>query len=161
MSDDLADGHEAGAEIDDAIPAQLTEAGREVWKRIVPPLKRAGRVKATDLEAITRYCDMVGSYWKMSLQIAAEGSTMLVPTVAKDDKGEGAMWRRHPLLSERRAMAKALEGIEDRFGMSPRARADLVNRQLGRTPDTPGELPLEGGGMAAGDGEGLDPAAFN
>ncbi|MBA4338328.1 MAG: phage terminase small subunit P27 family [Hyphomonas sp.] len=160
MDQDKADGLEAGAEIDDAVPHQLTPEGRDVWTRIVPPLKRAGRIKATDLEAITRYCDMVGSYWKMSKQIAEEGSTMLVPTVAKDDKGEGAMWRRHPLLSERRAMAKALEGIEDRFGMSPRARADLVNRQLGRAPPEPGELPLEGGGMADGE-QGADPAAFN
>lgn len=161
MDQEEADGLKAGAEIDDAVPHRLDEFGREVWLRVVPDLKRAGRVKATDLEAITRYCDMVGSYWKMSKKIADEGSTMLVPTVAKDVKGEGAMWRRHPLLSERRAMAKALEGIEDRFGMSPRARADLVNRQLGRTPIEPGELPLEGGGMAGGDGEGLDPAAFN
>lgn len=161
MDQDKADGLEAGAEIDDAVPHQLTPEGRDVWARIVPPLKRAGRIKSTDLEAITRYCDMVGSYWKMSKQIADEGSTMLVPTVAKDDKGAGAMWRRHPLLSERRAMAKALEGLEDRFGMSPRARAELVNRMLGRAPVAPGELPLEGGGMAAGDGEALDPAAFN
>ncbi|MBI1401445.1 phage terminase small subunit P27 family [Hyphomonas sp.] len=160
MADEEADGREVGAEIDDAVPHQLTAEGKEVWARIVPALNRIGRVKQTDREALTRYCDMVGAYWKMSLQIATEGSTMLVPTVAKDESGAGAMWRRHPLLSERRAMAKALEGLEDRFGMSPRARIELVNRQLGRTPAGGGELPLDGD--ADGDNaDNANPAAFN
>lgn len=148
---------------DPSIPAELDERGRAVWERIVPPLRRAGRLKTTDLEAVTRYCDLVGVYWKLSETISAEGETMKVPTIAKGEGGEVSfMWRRHPLLSERRAVAKSLEGIEDRFGMSPRARADLVNKQLGRgSAMLPGELPLQGGGESGDDRAAPDPADFN
>ena len=88
---------------------------------------------------------------------------MLVPTIAKDAAGvAGGMWQAHPLLSELRAMAKALEGIEDRFGMSPCARADLVNRQLGRGGGMlqPG-LPLAGGMDRDRDATAANPSDFH
>lgn len=161
--------------IDDArgVPSGLNDRAAEVWLRVAPDLQGAGRLKATDTEALKRYCDLVGTYWTMSEKIATEGETMKTPTIAKaidPDTGKevaGFMWRRHPLLSERRAVSKSLSDLEDRFGMNPRARAELVGKLLGRGAAPVGELP----GMSSpseeigADGHtgpaGSDPANFH
>lgn len=147
--------------LDGSIPGELCERGRAVWGRLVPGLRAAGRVKRTDREALTRYCDLCATYWGMTDKIREEGETILTPTIAKDEAGKaGAMWRRHPLLGERRAIAQALKDLEDRFGMSPLSRANLTIKLLGRGSgdgdlfDTPGADGSEAGDEA-------DPASFN
>ncbi|MBK8196992.1 MAG: phage terminase small subunit P27 family [Acidobacteria bacterium] len=153
---------EAPAEaLDGSIPEELCPASRAVWAHLAPDLVKMGRVKRTDRQALTRYCDLVAEYWAMSNQIRAEGSTILVPTIAKDGDGKaGAMWRRHPLLAERRALAGALKDLEDRFGMSPLARANLTLKLLGRSGGD-GDLFNAPGADGNEAGDDADPARFN
>lgn len=147
--------------LDGSIPGELSPEGRTVWGHVVPDLIKAGRVKRTDLQALTRYCDMVADYWQMTTQIREEGSTISVPTIAKGEDGKsGSMLRRHPLLNEKRALAQTLKEIEDRFGMTPLARANLTLKLLGRQGGD-GDLfnPPSADGDEAGDD--ADPARFN
>lgn len=147
--------------LDGSIPGELSSRGRTVWAQVVPDLIKAGRVKRTDQQALTRYCDMVGDYWAMCEKIRDEGSTILVPTIAKDGEGKaGAMWRRHPLLNERRATAQALKELEDRFGMTPLARANLTLKLLGRSGGD-GDLFTRPGADGTEAGDDADPARFN
>lgn len=162
----MADADELPEEVapeglDGSIPGELSPRGRVVWAQVVPDLMKAGRVKRTDRQALTRYCDMVADYWEMTVAIRTEGSTILVPTIAKDAEGKsGEMRRRHPLLNEKRALAQTLKEIEDRFGMTPLARANLTLKLLGRQG---GDGDLFDRPSADGDeaGDDADPARFN
>ena len=155
-------GHEDA--LDFGVPSELCERGRAVWMRVAADLSKAGRLKPTDREALARYCDLVGQYWHISQTIREEGETLLVPTVAKGADGtSGMMRRRHPLLTEQRAIAQGLKDLEDRFGMSPLARANLVSKLAGGLPGS-GDGYLPGFGDDAGDGEegyDADPGRFN
>jgi P27 family predicted phage terminase small subunit len=162
--DDDQGEEEAGLAPDIGAPDCLDAHGKEVWTRVFPVLSRAGRLKTTDYEAFTRYCDLVSVYWRTAEKIRTDGETILTPTIAKEANGDpGKMWRRHPLLAERRAMSKALESLEDRFGMSPLARANLVAKLLGRGAGDvpPGELPFGEGEESANGDDHSDPANFH
>ena len=141
----------------------LSKEGRAAWAELVPDMIKAGRVKQTDLAALTRYCDMVGRYWKMSATVNTEGETILTPTIATDAKGNpGMMRRRHPLLSEMRSLMSELRQLEDRFGMSPLARANLVSKQLGAgSGGGAAGLNLGDADNEGGEADGPDPAAFH
>lgn len=123
------------------IPARLNSYGREVWLEITPALRAAGRLKMTDLPAITRYCDLAGTYWKMSEEIERDGVTYWASKIVNrpdsDDKEvtvqtEDRMLRRNPLVADRQRIASELRLLENMFGMSPLSRANLLARKLGR-----------------------------
>lgn len=141
------------------VPAELDEHGAGAWRKIVPALERVGRVKATDIAMITRYCDLVGRYWLAKMQIQeAGGEYQRVPTVAKDESGATAyMVRRHPACLTMEKLLPELRQIEDRFGMSPLSRANLLAKGLraGAQGDLlPGETPTDRDAPA-------DPGAWN
>ena len=123
------------------VPDELDGDGAKIWSGIAPSLRAAGRIKDTDRQVLARYCDMVGRYWRMSRKVRDEGETLLVPTIAKGPNGEpGKMHRRHPLLNEMKALMPEIRQIEDRMGLSPLARANLVSKLLGRPPRSPGDM---------------------
>lgn len=140
--------------LDERVPGELGEYGRRVWVKLVADLKRSSFLRQADREPFTRYCDILGRYWKMSETIEREGETVKVPTIAKNAAGEpGVMIRRHPLLAELRASASELRHIEDRLGMNPAARASLLASVLRRRADDG----LFGGGTQTDDVPGAAP----
>lgn len=149
------------------VPDQLDDDGKRVWVSLTPPLMQSGRFRDTDNEVLTRYCDMVGRYWRMSKRVRDEGETIMVPTIARTADGKpGQMARRHPLLAEMKSLLPELRQIEDRMGMSPLSRANLVSKLLG-APRSPNDLPADSGQDLLADPDGpqqplvSDPANFH
>ena len=128
------------------VPADLDEYARAVWRELAPALIAARRLTQTDIPAMKRYCDLTGQYWKVSQQIREEGRTYWAVTVAQKQAKDGEpqetnkMMRKHPLLPEQRALAAELRQIEDKFGMTPLARENLINRRMNSDPRD--ELPF-------------------
>ncbi len=162
MSTDERDpGQEEAAVQSGFVPDELDDHGKRVWSKLTPDLNAAGRLKLTDVAAMTRYCDMAGRYWRMAERVREEGETILTPTIAKDGDGQpGEMWRRHPLLSEMKSLIPELRQLEDRFGMSPKARYELTSKALGGAGGTLFDVPPQD--RPGHDGSGADdPANFH
>lgn len=122
-----------------AAPTRMTAEGQRVWDRLVPELVRMNFLRATDVQAFGRYCDAVARYWKITLQLRKVGETY----TSKSNHGD--LQRISPLFVVEERLAKRLESLEDRFGLNPAARQQIMLRlasaqgqlDLGRPPPEP------------------------
>ena len=108
------------------ISRELTTAGKAVWKLVAPLLLKQKLLKPTDRLSLTRYCDTVAEYWKVTRELREKDYTYEAEKV-----GSGKMLRfnplfmvqaRHPLVSLRGAtqtplISASISGVT----LSPRA----------------------------------------
>lgn len=114
------------------VPDDLDEYGQSVWVQMTPILVTAGRLKKSDFAAWKRYCHLAGRYWRAAADIKKAGSEFYdVPTVAVGPDGKaGVMSRRRPACLTMEKLLPELRQQEDRFGMSPLSRVNLVSKGL-------------------------------
>ena len=112
-------------------PRTLNRDERRVWDKIAPELLRVNLVRATDFEALARYCYNLEVWWKWSRKIRKEGSTY------ESESKHGRMKRLHPLFHATMRLEQALVQIEDRFGLTPAARQRLLLQMAGQVPSDP------------------------
>ena len=123
-----------------ATPAKLTREGKKVWQDLVPKLVHSKLLRVTDQEVLTRYCDMVAQYWKATRQVRKMGEVY----EATMTHGQGKMMRINPWFAIQSRLVDKLQNMEDRLGLSPRSRQELMFR-LAQVPATPpGELFKDG-----------------
>lgn len=122
-------------------PRELTAAGKKVWAMVVPQLDAVHFYDPLDRNALARYCDSVAQYWDVTRQLRKQKFTYDVRKV-----GGGKMLRFNPLFMIQDRLARRLDTLEDRFGMTTRARQEIMYRLANQVP----QLPL---------GTGDDPSA--
>lgn len=98
-------------------PAHLTDAGKELWRRILDTLP-AQIISKLDIEALSAYCDAVELYTKLRPMIMADPA----------DKEVRIAWV---------AAANQMDKIGRQFGWTPVSRASLT-----MPPDDGGDDPL-------------------
>lgn len=107
----------------DAKPSsKLKVAGRHIWNAIAPELSRLNILRATDGTALSRYCDDLATYWEVTEQLRVEGLTYEVNSL------HGQYKRVHPLVAIQDRLAARLVSMEDRFGLTPQSRQQLMIR---------------------------------
>ena len=128
------------------IPDVLCETGREVWLRVAPVLTSVGRLKRSDIESFTRYCDLTARFVSIAKDIQKRGEIVEVVTYgkSKNDPDATTVLRPHPALKDYRALSTELRQMDREFGMTPKSRAELVSRELGH------------GGLGGGGGDLFD-----
>lgn len=115
-------------------PVELGEAAQAIWEKIAPELARMKLLRETDAGAFARYCDLLARYWAISGSLAHGEETY------ETDSAHGKMLRTRPELTQMILLARRLEGLEDRFGLSPAARQAILMRLAALPPELPGPL---------------------
>ncbi len=111
---------------------KVTPAAVAVWRSLAPELERMNILRTTDRLAFSRYCQDVVTYWDIAAKLRREGHTYLTETV------HGKMKRINPLFLIEERLGNRLTALEDRFGLSPQTRQQLLLRLAGQ----PTQLPL-------------------
>ncbi len=127
-----ADTPDAPTKLDGA-PQELSDAARKVWDTIAPGLKQLRFLKDTDRPAFARYCEHAVKWWKLTKDLEDNGLSYL------SESAHGKLERVRPNFLIRDRIERKLEALEDRFGMNPAARQQIMMRLAGIAPTNPGD----------------------
>ena len=111
-----------------AAPRKLTDAGKVIWRDLAPKLLKINLLRETDLPSFTRYCDTLAEYWKVTRELRLKKYTYEAETTVG-----GKLLRLNPMFMVQSRLARQLDAIEDRFGLTPRARQEVLHR-MAQTP---------------------------
>jgi P27 family predicted phage terminase small subunit len=115
-------------------PAHLTGPQKLVWRAVVCALAALGVLSKTDAFPLERYVVMLCRWRECQAFIAANGLTYAVRShapanyVGRPPDGSAAVvdFREYPQVRIAARLDDALRKTEDRFGLTPAARARLV-----------------------------------
>jgi P27 family predicted phage terminase small subunit len=127
------DADKAAAKVTSATkpPGKLTAAALSVWRQTAPELERMNFLRPTDRQAFARYCDAVARFWDVRQKLTKAGATYWT------DSAHGKMQRINPLFIVEERLARRLTELEDRFGLSPSARQQIMLRLAQGQPALP------------------------
>ena len=109
-------------------PAWLSNDARAVFQAVARQLHAEGMVTRLDEGALARYADLCMHYRQASEFLAKFGAVYAVPgrPGADGKPGPSTGFRTYPQAGRALALAGELLRLEDRFGMTPAARARLI-----------------------------------
>lgn len=118
------------------IPAFLTDKReREIFRRIVDDYLQRRIARTPDLTAYARWAHYVHRWIDCKEKLDARGGD----TFFESESKHGKLLRRHPLFKDQLDVERVLQSLEDRLGLNPIARQNLI-RGLAALPPALGEL---------------------
>ena len=111
--------------------AKLTPAAAAIWQSLGPDLERLNFIRGTDRELFGRYCQTVVEYWEATRHLRLEGSVYWTETL------HGKMKRINPYFLVQERLAARLVPMEDRLGLNPASRQQLLIRLSTLNPQLP------------------------
>ena len=115
-------------------PKELSIAAVKVWDLLAPDLRSLNFLRDTDRMAFARYCEHMAKWWKLTKDINDKGDTYETVSL------HGRMLRINPSFLVRERLEKHLVSLEDRFGMNPAYRQQILQRMAGLIAAPPGDL---------------------
>jgi P27 family predicted phage terminase small subunit len=108
-------------------PDDLTEAGKEHWRQVVPQLVRAGLADRIDVPALHEMCSAYARIIEARtiLDDLAEAMGPERAAWALLSKGSTGQWVEHPAVKTERESIALWMRLSSTFGMNPVARAQL------------------------------------
>lgn len=97
-----------------------------IWNEFAPVLRRRNMLDRLDRHTLAMFCYYLDRFWTAVKQIAGEGATQRVKTVAG-----GYMVRDHPAIRHRDDAGKVVLDLSVKFGFSPLDRHRLVREMAG------------------------------
>jgi P27 family predicted phage terminase small subunit len=119
--------------------AKLKGNGRKAYDVIGAELRRLNFVRPSDEPLLARYCKSLADFWDATTRLDALGSPVYDCPMTNSDK---TMARIHPLFMVQERLAKRLESMEDRLGLSPQARQQYLLRMASTGAQTALPLPV-------------------
>jgi P27 family predicted phage terminase small subunit len=118
-------------------PAELTDVKAiAIWARTTWRLAGLNFIQPTDADAFARYCKYLSLWYQLAEQIDVDN---LVVTTKSDAVEMDRLDRRFQAML---LLDKRLEATEDRFGLNPQARHQLLRDKVGGGARQPsGQLP--------------------
>lgn len=116
------------------------EGAIRIWHEFAPQLERGNVLHRLDRHTLAMFCYYLDRFWSAVAQLAQDGTTQRVKTVAG-----GYMLRDHPAIRHRDDAAKIVFDLSQKFGFSPLDRNKLM-REIAGTGQPVGGLFGEGGG---------------
>lgn len=101
---------------------KIKSDAQKVYDLIAPELKRINFLRSTDDPAFWRYCDTLARYWKVTKALADKGGETYE---CKTTTGE-TMHRLRPEFIVQERLARRLDTMEDRFGLTPMSRQQYM-----------------------------------
>ena len=112
------------------MPADLSPAAQQEWRRVTPLLRRQGTLSARDLALLTEYCECYAE---------ARAARALVHRHGVIVRGARAKVK-NPALQVERDCRMMLLRYADALGLSPASRARMAVPDLGTDDDPEGLL---------------------
>lgn len=112
-------------------PDWLTGPGLDIWSAIVPQLRVLRFVRTTDSLLLARYCDYLARWINLKAKVDAEGEAY--ETVSN----HGKMMRQNPHFRAMLQVEEKLIAAEDRLGLSPASRQQLLRAMAAGNADNP------------------------
>lgn len=94
------------------------------WREVIAPLIELRFLRDIDFAVAARYCRHFADWLDAVRTIDKEGATVINKMTATDD----VITRLHPMVKVREIAERHLLEIEDRIGVGPRARYELIHR---------------------------------
>lgn len=124
-------------------PVTLSAGARVVWNRLGEKLAGLKFLHDTDVDAFARYCWYLDRFWRTARVVDRLGDTY------ESESRHGKLLREHPKAKLLQRYGKALVDLEDRFGLNPRARYEILARLAGKAPTLPFEPGAKEGDAAS------------
>lgn len=105
-----------------SFPFKVSDDAQRLYDLIAPELQRLNFLRATDEPAFRRYCDTLARYWRVTEQMEQLGGETYE---CKTTTGE-TMLRLRPQFVVQERLARRLDTLEDRFGLTPMARQQYM-----------------------------------
>lgn len=102
----------------------LSKDARKVWERLAPDLVHMQFLRPTDRDAFARYCEHLAKWWELTRAIRRDGETYL----SKSEHNPQGLHRMNPKFMIRERIENRLELLEDRFGLTPASRQQVLQR---------------------------------
>jgi P27 family predicted phage terminase small subunit len=122
---------DSAAVLRSTMPRTLSAAAKKVWEVLAPELTRMKFLRETDRDAFSRYCEHAARWWKLTRELRREGDTYWT------ESAHGKMQRLNPKFIVRERIENRLEALEDRFGLNPAARQQILQRLSALPPPAP------------------------
>ena len=112
-------------------PPQLSKDARKVWDRVAPELSRLKFLRDTDREPFARYCEWLVKWWQIERKLRRQQLVITTKSAHVE------MDRLNKFLQAQLLIEKRLESLEDRYGLTPRARYQIMAQLANRPPELP------------------------
>jgi len=110
---------------------ELRREALAVWRGLAPELEKLNFLRSSDREPFARYCSLVARYWRLERELIDATLTY------ESESAHGTLRRIEPKFIVQMHLAKRLEALEDRFGLSPMARQQILLRLAAQVPMLP------------------------
>ena len=104
-----------------------------IWNEYAPQLKRRNILDRLDRHTLAMFCYYLDRFWAAVAQLAQDGETQRVKTVAG-----GYMLRDHPSVRHRDDAAKVVFDLSAKYGFTPLDRHKLIREIAGTGAPTGG-----------------------
>lgn len=119
---------------ENGVPRHLSKNAVIVWQEITPDLKRLNFFRDSDQMGLARYCEHAAKWLELTHDIEDGGIWKTT------DSDHVKMERLRPAFMARERIENRLEKLEDRYGLNPAYRQQILQRMAGLVPEVPGEL---------------------
>ncbi|QHC36449.1 phage terminase small subunit P27 family [Komagataeibacter xylinus] len=116
-------------------PKHMRAKGRKYWIEVAGWLAESRIVRVSDRNALARYCETLADYVKVTAALDKQGH------VYTTESNHGTMQRISPWFMVQERLTKRLQDLEDRFGLAPASRQQILARMAAGTQTS---LPLGG-----------------
>ena len=109
-------------QVDASAPDWLDEMGITIWSAYMPRMRSMGYVKDTDRLAFARLCDHTSRWLKLRLKVNERGESYTT------ESRHGKMERINPDFAAMLRVEEKMVQLEDRFGLTPASRQQILAR---------------------------------
>lgn len=110
------------------------QSARRIYTDLHRELTATNILRATDVNAFTRYCEYMADWIELTGQLRKKGTR----TVYETDTRHGRMLRIHPYFTARGRLEDDIVKLEDHLGLTPRARQSILQQFANVQPELPG-----------------------
>tara|TARA_R110000868_G_scaffold29889_24_gene111148 strand:+ start:6351 stop:6944 length:594 start_codon:yes stop_codon:yes gene_type:complete len=115
-------------------PPHLSAGGKKIWQQLAPQLEKINFIKTTDRNMFERYCDSLAEYWKVTRSLRRNKHTYWT------NSNHGKLKRLNPEFMVQDRLDRRLQSLEDKMGLSPQARQNLLLKLSSATAPPPGGM---------------------
>lgn len=112
----------ASVAVDSTAPEWLDDTGLAIWRAYMPKLRAMGYVRDTDRNSFARLCDHTARWLRLRAKVDEKGESYTT------ESRHGKMERINPDFAAMLRVEEKLVALEDRFGLTPAARQQIMSR---------------------------------
>lgn len=119
------------------VPKYLTApTQKEIFKRVADEINRLRFIRHTDVDGLARWSYYLAKWIGLKKRVDAKNADVYYETKSK----HGKMLRTHPIFASLLQIERVLVSLEDRLGLNPVSRQQIVRGIFAGPPLAPGAL---------------------